>query len=171
LIERPSAEAPVGPAHRALRRRKILAWVWVAAWGAVIWSLGGDAFSATETNRWLMPFFRWLFGEIDADTRYQTYGLIRKFAHLTEYGILALLTFRAALIAASRAQLATAAWTALFIVAALAAADEARQTFSPVRTGSPYDVLIDVTGGLIAVAGVIIVSRRLRTTPQMQSSA
>ena len=171
MIEPESEEAKVELARRISRRRKILAWFWVACWGGVIWALGSDTFSASETSRWLMPFFQWLFGDVDVDTRYQTYGLVRKFAHLIEYAILALLTFRAALIAASRTQLATAAWVALFIVLALATADEARQALSPVRTGSPIDILIDLTGGLIAIVGLITISRRMRSASPVESSA
>ncbi len=152
-------------------RRKVLAWVWVVGWGAMIWIFGGDAFSFSEKSDTIMPWLDWLTGDLDYRTRYRIYVAIRKSAHFIEYAILALLTFRAALLAASRAQFATAGWVALFIVTSLATADEARQAFSPARTGSPYDVLIDVTGGLIAVVGVVVISRRLRSTDRAESSA
>jgi VanZ family protein len=171
VIESPSEENRVDAARQATRGRKILAWALVACWGAVIWSLGEDQFSSIQTSRFLMPLLRWFVGEVDADTRYHVSMFVRKSAHLTEYGILALLTLRAAWIAAGRAQLAPSACIALFVVVAVASADEFRQTFSAVRTGSPYDVLIDLTGGLIAIVGVTVISKRMRSASPMRSSA
>jgi len=141
-----------------------LAWILVLFWGGLIWTLGGDNFSFADTNDAIFPWLDWLTGNLDYRTRYRIFVGIRKSAHFVEYGILALLTFRAALLAAPKNRLATAGWTALFIVAALASADEVRQAFSPVRTGSAYDVLLDLAGGLIAVLVVLILSRRLRQT-------
>lgn len=152
------------------RRRVVFAWLLVAVWAAVIWRLGGDDFSARHTSPFLMEWFRWLFGEFDGRTQYRIILGIRKSAHLVEYAILAGLTFRAALVSAGRSQLATAAWIALFIVATLACADEARQALSPTRSGSPFDVLLDCIGGVVAIGGLLVIARRLRiettgTTP------
>ena len=168
----PDPKAPDAErAHDRRLRRRVLAWVWVVAWAAIIWNFGSDQFSFTESSDTILPWLDWLTGDLDYRTRYRIYVAIRKSAHFIEYAILALLTFRAAMIAARRTQLATAAWLALFMVTCLATADEARQAFSPVRTGSPYDVLIDVAGGVIMVAGLIMISRRLRTSDTAESSA
>jgi VanZ family protein len=151
----------------------VIAWLCVVVWAGVIWQLGSDHFSFSETGRSIWwPMVEWLIGDIDAVTRWRIHVWIRKSAHFVEYAILALLAFRAALLSVNHNQnygrsvkhsrLATAGWSALFIVLALASADEARQAFSPVRTGSPYDVLIDLSGGLIAVLGLILISRRMR---------
>ncbi|MEZ4290930.1 MAG: VanZ family protein [Myxococcota bacterium] len=59
----------------------------------------------------------WLIGDMDCRTRYRIYLGARKAAHVVEYAILALLTFRAALITAHRRRSATACSAALFIVA------------------------------------------------------
>lgn len=150
--------------------RVVLAWVAVIGWASLIWMLGGDSFSFSETSRTMAPWIEWLIGDIDVRTRYQIYLAVRKSAHFAEYAILALLAFRAALISASRTHLATAGWIALFIVATLASADEARQTFSAVRTGSPRDVLIDVAGGLLAVLGVLVITRRMRSPASVGTS-
>ena len=53
----------------------------------------------------------------------------------------------------------------------VATADEARQAFSSTRTGSPNDVLIDVTGGAVAVAALLLISRRLRAPDDTPSRA
>jgi VanZ family protein len=139
-----------------------LAWVLVLFWGGLIWILGGDDFSFADMNETIFPWLDWLTGSLDYRTRYRIFAAIRKSAHFAEYGILALLTFRAVLLAAPKNRLATAGWIAVSIVVALASADEVRQAFSPVRTGSAYDVLLDLAGGLVAILGVLFLSRRLR---------
>jgi len=160
--DEPAGEDP-DPLAQRHRRRVILAWTWVALWAGLIWILGGDAFSNSDTSEILLPWIQWLLDEIDPRTQYRIYAVLRKAAHPVEYAILAILAFRAAWIAARRGQRRSALLTALFIVASLAAADEARQALSPVRTGSPWDVLIDIAGALVALAGALFVSRRLRT--------
>lgn len=172
MLENDSNESAESSTRKRPGRRTILAWFWVICWGTTIWTFGGDSFSFSETSETLLPWLDWLTGDLDWRTRYKIYIAIRKSAHFVEYAILALLTFRAALLSAARhTQIATAGWVALFIVTALASADEARQAFSPVRTGSPYDVLIDVAGGLIAVLGLLLISRRMRAQAPVESSA
>jgi VanZ family protein len=150
-------------ADRRRRRRRIaLAWCLVAIWAVVIWTLGGDEFSSASTSPTLLEWLRWLFEDLAPATKYRVLMGLRKSAHFVEYAILALLAFRAAMLSATRNQLATAALVALFMVATLATADEARQAFTPSRSGSPYDVLIDISGGLVATLGLVVISRRLR---------
>lgn len=145
------------------RSRIAFAWILVIVWAGVIWMLGGDDFSFQETSETLSPWLKWLIGDLDHQTRIKIFVAVRKSAHFFEYAILAILTFRAALMAAPKNQWVTAAWVALFLVATLASADEARQAFLPSRTGSPYDVLIDLTGGVIAIVGLLLISRRIRS--------
>lgn len=150
-------------ADRRRRRRRIaLAWSLVAIWAFVIWTLGGGDFSSAATSPALLDWLRWLFEDLAPATRYRVLMGLRKSAHFIEYAILALLAFRAAMLSATRNRLATAVLVALFLVATLATADEARQAFTPSRSGSPYDVLIDISGGVVATLGLVIISRRLR---------
>ncbi|MAG32127.1 MAG: hypothetical protein CL908_14690 [Deltaproteobacteria bacterium] len=151
-------------------RRIVAGWLLVAFWAGLIWMLGGDDFSLQDTNQTMSAWFGWLIGDLDYRTRYKIYFFARKSAHFIEYAILALLTFRAAVITANRNRLATAGWAALFLVATVATADEARQTFSQTRTGSAVDVIIDVTGGLIAIVGVLVISRRMRSATTARPS-
>lgn len=155
---------PDGTAGHAVRtpQRVWLAWLWVILWAAVIWQFGTDAYSLRRTSNFMQWVIEGLVGPVDPVTRYKLYMLFRKSAHFIEYAILALLAFRAALLSAVRARIATACWIAIFFVSTIAAADEFRQSYSSTRTGSPYDVLIDVAGGLVGLVGVVILSRRMR---------
>ena len=143
-------------------RRISLAWLLVLAWAGVIWQFGSDTYSLDRTSRLLQPLIDWILAGVDLATRLRIHAWIRKSAHFIEYAILALLAFRAALLSAERHRIGTAFWVALFFVATLAAADEFRQSLSTARTGSPYDVLIDVAGGLIGLLGVLVITRRMR---------
>ncbi len=151
--------------HRSGRpswRRISFAWLLVLVWAGIIWQFGSDAYSLDRTSRLLQPLIDWLLAGVELTTRLKIHAWIRKSAHFIEYAILALLAFRAALLSAERHRIGTAFWVALFFVATLAAADEFRQSLSAARTGSPYDVLIDVAGGLIGLLGVLVITRRMR---------
>ena len=158
-------------AQRVRRQRIGLAWLWVVLWAVVIWQFGPDVYSLQKTSHFLQPLIHLLFGDVDPATRYKIYLFIRKSAHFFEYAVLALLAFRAALLTAASARLWTACWVALFFVATLAAADEIRQGYSAVRTGSPYDVLIDIAGGLVGLLGVLVISRRMRSANALDGAA
>lgn len=159
-----AGESASAEGARQSRLRITLAWLWVALWAAVIWQFGTDAYSLRRTSNFMQWVIEGLVGPIDPATRYKLYLLFRKSAHFIEYAILAVLSFRAALLSAARARIVTSCWIAIFFVATIAAADELRQSYSTARTGSPYDVLIDVAGGLVALLGVVLVTRRMRPT-------
>ncbi len=79
--------------------------------------------------------------------------VIRKCGHLAEYAILALLVWRAS--HQSKNNLPTWSWPkvggTLLVVFLYAATDEFHQSFVPTRTAHFTDVLIDTTGGAIAL--------------------
>lgn len=153
------------------RRRIFFAWLIVLIWAGVIWQFGSDAYSLDRTSRFLQPLINWLLAGVDLATRYQIHGWVRKSAHFIEYAILALLAFRAALLTAARHRIGTACWVALFLVATLAAADEFRQSLSTARTGSPYDVLIDVTGGVVGLLGVLVIMNRMHGSKAVRGAS
>lgn len=80
--------------------------------------------------------------------------VLRKLAHLTEYGLLWLLWLRALEWRAPRA--------AALIALAYAVTDELHQSFVATRDGTPRDVAIDAAGMLIAW----LLWRRLRRAPE-----
>jgi VanZ family protein len=130
--------------------RVLRAWLIVVLWAAVVWGLGGDAFSAGETSRILRPLIEWLYPDVSTADMYRLLYSIRKAAHITEYALLAVLILRALWLGSLRSLLTTPGLT-LVLIAIMAAADEHRQTLSAERGGSGWDVLLDVSGGILAI--------------------
>ena len=135
------------------------AWLAVALWTAVVWTLSSDGFSASSTARVIGPIVRWFFPGISQERFELVHFALRKSAHLTEYAVLALLTLRALHRGAPRPA-SRCALLALGFVVAVASADELRQSRSPVRTGSPVDVAFDGSGGALALGGALFWQRR-----------
>lgn len=114
-------------------------------WMGVIFVFSTDLFSAAETGSLLLPFLAWLFPDAAPETLALLHEALRKVGHLTEYGVLAILWYRA------RAY-RTAAWVpeaarlALLVAVAYAATDEVHQALVASRTGSVVDIAIDTVG-------------------------
>lgn len=129
----------------------IRSWIPVVLWAAVILLAATDSFSASRTEDWLDFLFG---GEAPEAANF----IVRKLAHLVEYAILGALAFRAS----GRASIALA------IALAVAGADEFRQSLSPHRTGTPWDVALDMVGAALGsvimrwVAGRRVPSLRVR---------
>jgi VanZ family protein len=87
--------------------------------------------------------------------------ILKKAAHMIEYGILASLLWRA--LSRGQGALSRSAWVTAFVVSVLyAASDEYHQTFVPGRNGTPVDVGIDTVGALIALLIVGSLRRKER---------
>ncbi len=117
--------------------RAVLRWMAVAAWSAVILAAADESFSAESSGGW----FRALFG---VDPPYELHILIRKLAHVVEYAILGALALYAA-----RASFTRTVTIAMTIALAVAVTDEWRQSLSHMRTGSVWDVLLDLGGAAL----------------------
>lgn len=136
------------------RARIVRAWLWVAAWATLVWTLSSDEFAAPATEGLLGRWLRAIFPDISADAVALANFAVRKSAHATEYAVLGLLAFRATRLGdaggADRAR--RQAVVALAVTLAVALADETRQSFSAARGGSPWDVVLDLAGATAAVA-------------------
>jgi VanZ family protein len=124
----------------------------VIAWMILIFAGSTDVLSAEQTSRFLVPFLRWLDPQISVATIAAIHLALRKLGHLTKYGILAALLWRAFRDWGVRLR----SWwrpalLALVIAAVYAALDEFHQSFVPSRTASVYDVMIDICGAIVAV--------------------
>lgn len=127
-----------------------VAWLVAAGWAGLVWGLGSDALASPTTSRILGPLIEWLLPEWTPAEKWRLVGFVRKSAHVVEYAILAALVLRASLVSWRRS-MALAAVFSLGLVTVMAIADETRQGRSAVRTGSAWDVALDVTGGALAV--------------------
>jgi len=113
---------------------------------AMVFLASTDAFSGEHTGSVLGVFFGWL----PAAYFDFLHLAIRKLAHLSEYGVLTFLFFRAWRGAASGWSIlwARRAFACCLIVAAI---DEFHQSFVPSRTSKVQDVLIDACGGMLTL--------------------
>lgn len=132
---------------------------------AVVLFASSDALSGENTGRVLKAILAFLFGEVPRSLQLAGHLAIRKLAHLSEYGILGWLLYRA------RRQSHNAwdwSWArfALAGVLVIATTDELHQHFVPSRVGSPLDVLIDVTGAIVALA----ILRRMTARTQLAAA-
>lgn len=154
-----------GAGAKAPRWRRPRFWI---AWGlffacaaGVLW-LGSEDFGASYTAGYLGPLLEWLFPDKSALDRYYLHIRIRKLAHSSEYGLLALLAFRAVFVSLETV-IARIAGLALILVLLVAAIDESRQVFLPSRTGSIWDVGRDLLGALIVLGFLFWWQRRRET--------
>ncbi len=140
-------------------RSLVSRWVPVIAWMVLIFAGSTDVLSAEHTSRFLVPFLRWLDPQISFATLATIHFALRKLGHLTEYGILAALLWRALRSGFVR-QFWKPASAALLLAAFYAGLDEFHQSFIPTRTASERDVMIDVCGALVGVVLCLMFMRR-----------
>jgi VanZ family protein len=141
-----------------IERKARRIWLLVAVWTGVILWAGGAGGAADSTSHFILSFLRWLLPDATAFELHRLHSLIRKGAHVAEYGVLALFTL-SALRASTRAATLRLVALTLAWVFAVAACDETRQAFVATRTGSPGDVALDLFGGVLALTLAIAYTR------------
>ena len=120
-------------------------------WIIVIFVASSNTGSMSNTSRIIRPILEFLFPAADEAFLQTLHGYIRKGAHLSFYAILGFLAARAFTSPlAEKLRKIWFAW-ALILVVVVASIDETNQSFLSSRTGSPYDVLLDVFGGFAAL--------------------
>lgn len=123
----------------------------LVAWVGFIFFASTGAMSASNTSRIIAPLFKWLFPGITEAQLLLVHFAVRKTAHFTEYAVLALLAARA-FVSSTRSRLRRG-WfvAALALVALVALLDEYNQSFNVARTGTIWDSMIDISGGITAL--------------------
>jgi VanZ family protein len=116
------------------------AWLPVIIWSVVILSASTDAFSSNESRGWLAS----LIGPALASALNIVF---RKLGHIIGYGILGILARRAD----------RRVFLAIGIALLVAITDETRQSMTLLRTGSPWDVMLDV---LSAWLGILVMTKK-----------
>jgi VanZ family protein len=130
--------------------RRLVTWIPAVIWTVLVLGFSSGEFSAENTGSILGPLLVWLFPWLTPDQIGAIHGLVRKTAHVTEYGILAMLWFRT-LTRGAGLRVPTAVWLALAISVVTAIVDESHQATIPSRTGSAADVLLDSFGAAAAL--------------------
>lgn len=112
-------------------------WLPVLIWAALILSASNDAFSSDESREWLETL---LGRELPELVNFA----VRKAGHVFFYGVLGALAFRAD----------RRVFVASGIVLLVASVDEYRQSLSAARSGTPWDVLLDVCSALLVILAI-----------------
>lgn len=129
--------------------RALKLWLPVVLWAGLILSSANDTFSAGNTGGLLQR----ILGEVP----YVLHVLLRKASHVVVYGILGALACRA-----------DRRWTvAMAIALVVASADEWMQSQAANRTGTAWDVGLDLIGASI---GVRWLCHRFPTAPEARSA-
>jgi VanZ family protein len=131
-------------------KRKLTYWLPPIIWTAVILATSNDSFSSANTGGVLERIAAWIVGHPLAPATLDTLNfLMRKCAHLTGYGILGALWFRAV-----RGERPSWSWrwaiAAVALAACIASVDEIHQTYTAFRTGTWQDILLDSAGATLA---------------------
>lgn len=112
-------------------------WLPVILWAALILSSSNDSFSSGHSHGWLATLLGRDYPEL-------VNHAIRKFGHIFFYGVLGLLAWRAD----------RRLPVALGVVLAVASLDEYKQSLTRERTGSAWDVLLDVCSALLFILAI-----------------
>ena len=137
----------------------------LVAWLLFISFASSDNFNAGNTSRIIGPLILWLFPNTSIETLGIVHLITRKLAHFTEYAILGFFAARA-FRTSPRPSVANR-WflISLAVVVVYALLDEYHQTFVPSRTGTIYDSLIDIAGGLTAL---LLIRRHRKSRAALQ---
>lgn len=131
------------------RRGRVIRYAPLFLWLAVIFYLSSDNGSMPETSRFIRPVLQFLFPSATVETIDLYHGYIRKAAHFTEYAVLAFLAVRA-FAGSSVPRLRAMRYAAPIVLATIVAMlDEANQSLGSTRSGSVWDVLLDITGSVV----------------------
>lgn len=124
-------------------------WTPLVVWLVAIFFFSTDAFSAGETSRIIVPILAFFFPHSSPGQLELWHGVIRKLAHITEYFILAALTYRSLI--HEQPDLVQAKLRTIMFVVFAAMLDELHQRFTASRTASPIDVGYDCLGAVWAL--------------------
>jgi VanZ family protein len=132
-------------------RGRIIRYAPLFLWIGIILFASTTQGAMSNTSRFIRPLLEFLFPNAPEETLIFYHGYIRKFAHLSEYAILAFWACRA--FWSSSVKFLQTYWFifSLALVFLVASIDEYNQSFNTLRTGSFYDVWLDVSGGALMI--------------------
>ena len=115
-----------------------------------------------ETSRFIRPLIEFFFPSAAPDTFLIVHAIIRKTAHFVEYAMLAFFAARSFSNSPLDALRNYWALASLAVVVLVAMIDESGQSFNVSRTGSIWDVLLDISGGVTMLLIYYVFKRRSR---------
>jgi VanZ family protein len=149
---------------------------WTAAilWLTLIAIESTPWLSAQNTGHVLYQLLASLLGGVNVSGVSVANAVLRKVGHVTGYGILSWLLFRAwrATLGSYRAAAWALPWSviAFFMTAAAASLDEWHQTLLPSRTGTIHDVYLDSASALAVQILLFVFLRKRRGAPVQDRS-
>jgi VanZ family protein len=146
-------------------RGRIFRYAPIVLWLVVIFFLSSPAGAMPETSRIIGPLLQFFFPDMPSETRQIIHGYVRKIAHFTEYAILAFLAVRALSLSSSVILQKWRYVLAFVFVAVIASIDEFNQSFESSRTGSVWDILLDISGGAVMIAFLWLIKRPRHIAP------
>jgi VanZ family protein len=138
-------------------------------WIALILFFSGTRGSVAETSGFFRPLLEFFFPSLSQEDILFYYLYVRKFLHFTVYAILGFFAFRAISANSSQSQWLTVL-IALLISLAVALTDEYIQSLDPSRTGTIYDVAIDMSGAASMVFVMYILQARQKRRVAVKTS-
>lgn len=143
-----------------IQSSKLFYWLPPIIWLAAIFFFSTDSFSGENTGSLLYDIAHKIFPSLTLEQFRPIHFVIRKTAHFTEYGILALTLFRAFRSGNSiRWKWSWALYSWLAVVG-YALSDEYHQSFVASRTASINDSFVDIAGGTTALLVLWLIRRR-----------
>ena len=150
-VRSPEASKPANSDAPSVRSsiRNIQYWLPLIIWLCVIYSFSTDEFSSSNTEGFVVPVLHFLFPGLSPDQLALWHAVIRKLSHVTEYAILAWLTYRAIRFDETDPLKAKVRAFQFLVLAAMT--DEFHQSLTLSRGASIVDVGYDSIGGLIVL--------------------
>jgi VanZ family protein len=141
------------------RHHVLKAWIAAVLWLIVIAIESTSYLSAHTTSRILYPVLHFLFGLSHVQFEHWHF-YIRKSGHVLGYGLLSFLLFRAwrETLPSINNSKWTMRWATIAVIgtALVASLDEWHQSYIPSRTGTPWDVLLDTSAGIVAQVLILL---------------
>lgn len=137
-------------------RERLIRYAPLFLWIGLILFLSTRLGAMSNTSRFIRPLLEILFPNSPEEILLTYHNYIRKLAHAIEYAGLAFFAARA--FSSSSVNILRRFWFvfSISLVVLMALVDEYNQSFNPARTGSIYDVWLDVAGGFFMLLLFII---------------
>jgi VanZ family protein len=145
--------------------KRLTYWIPAICVAVLISTFSTHYFSSEETSKILTPILHWIFPTASLHTLGRMHTVIRKLAHVTEFGAFSIAVFHGV-----RGERHGWRWqwalVTLIVAVSYAGLDEWHQSFVPMREARVRDVLIDSTGALLAQALVWCYAKLHRNSAQ-----